>query len=258
MSILDGTGSLVDEWLQVKPKGKPPCYRHRSAAIDLSQRKTPITGTLGFLEASYAQIHANWLAAVDAGYSNPSRENWRWKRHLEISRANLSPELNLERAIVNACGNDWSNQMPAASGLVGPATDKRAAIDLVYRENKEIYSFIELKVDSNNPLFAAIEILMYGLLFVWSRNNCDRLGYDVREQPVLEAKDITFAVLAPGDYYRNFELTNFASAVDKGVAKFGKRHGVDLRFEFKELPADTVHSSEREALCCVQELFVAT
>ena len=232
MSILADIGSLVDEWLQIEPKGKPPCYRHRSAALDLSRRKAPITGTWDFLEASYAKIHNNWLTAIEAGYSNPSKENWRWKRHLELSPENTSPEVRLERSIVNACGDDWSNQMPTASGLVGPAADKRAAVDLVHRDEPTTYSLIELKVDSDNPLFAAIEILMHGLLFVWSRNNRDRLGYDVKKQPVLVAENLTLAVLAPSDYYREFELKNLVSALDDGLAEFGRQHGLVLGFQF--------------------------
>ena len=255
MSILDGIGSLVDEWLQIEPKGKPPCYRHRSAALDLSRRNAPITGTRDFLEASYAQIHNNWLAAIEAGYSNPSKENWRWKRHLELSPENTSPELRLERAIVNACGDSWSNQMPTASGLVGPAADKRAAVDLVYRENPTTYSLIELKVDTNNPLFAAIEILMYGLLFVWSRNNQDRLGYDVKNQPVLAAKTITLAVLAPSDYYRDFKLMNLGSAIDNGLAEFGRQYDLGLGFQFHEFGLDRASDSRDEILRAIREIF---
>lgn len=247
MSILAGIGSLVDEWLQIEPKGKPPFYRHRSAALDLSRRNAPVRNAREFLEASYDLIHNNWLAAIEAGYSNPSKENWRWKRHLELSSENTSPELNLERAIVNAGGDDWSNQMPTASGLVGPAADKRAAVDLVYRESPTTYSLIELKVDTNNPLFAAIEVLMYGLLFVWSRNNQDRLGYNVKIQPVLAAENINLAVLAPGDYYREFEPTNLVSALDNGLAEFGRQNGLAASFRFRDLGEDFTPGSRQKA-----------
>ena len=118
MRILTGIDELVDGWLDVEPKGKRPHYQHRAAANELTHRDAPITGTAAFLEASYDRIHANWLAAIKAGYTNPSKENWRWKRHLSLGTNNSSPELKLERAIVNACGENWSNQMPTASGLV--------------------------------------------------------------------------------------------------------------------------------------------
>lgn len=238
MSILAGTGTLVDDWLKIEKRGKPPHYRHRSAANELTRRTAAIKGTQDFLEACYAQIHNNWLTAIEAGYSQPSRKNWRWKRHLKVSPANTSPELLLERAIVNACGDNWSNQMPTASGLVGPATDKRAAVDLVYRQDLATYSLVELKVDSDNPLFAAIEILLYGLLFVWSKNNQEELGYDARLQPLLAANTVTLGVLAPTSYYRDFDLTTLAVALHSGLVDFGQQHGLNLSFEFCELGAD--------------------
>jgi len=248
MSILTGVGSLVDDWLEINPKGKPPCYRHRSAALELSRRNTPITGTRDFLEGSYAQIHNNWLAAIDTGYSKPSIENWRWKRHLELSPANTSPELILERGIIDACGDNWSNQMPTASGLVGPATDKRAAVDLVRRHDSTTYSMIELKVNSDNPLFAAIEILMYGLLFLWSKNNLEQLGYGEQAQPVLAANNVTLSVLAPSNYYSDFDLTILAAALNSGLDEIGKRNGVKLGFEFCHLGTDCAPDSTPELI----------
>ena len=248
MSILTGIDELVDSWLNIEPKGKPPHYQHRAAANELTRRGEPITGTLAFLEASYARIHANWLAAINAGYTNPSKENWRWKRHLNLGVNNRSPELQLERAIVNACGESWSNQMPTASGLTGPATDKRAAVDLVLREDSTSYSFIELKVNSDTPLFAAVEIIKHGLLLVWSKNNQEVLGYDLDLQPILAANAVTLGVLAPGDYYGNFDLTNLARVLDDGLAEFGKQYGLGLRFEFRKLGANYTPELEADSV----------
>ena len=239
MSILTGIDELVDDWLEVEPIGKPPYYRHKSTAIELSRRTTPIGDARPFLEACYSQIHQNWLAAIDSGYTNPSKENWRWKRHLDLAPENASLELRLERAIVASCGESWSNQMPVASGLVGPATDKRAAVDLVCRKDSGTCSLFELKVDSNNPLFAAIEILSYGILFVWSRANQDSLGYDIENQPVLGASDITLSVLAPERYFDGMDLSAFDTVLNRGLAQFGEQHGLVLAFEFCQLGADS-------------------
>jgi hypothetical protein len=235
MSILQGIDELVDDWLDVEPIGKPPYYRHKSTAIELSRRTTRIRDARPFLDACYSRIHRNWLAAIESGYTNPSQENWRWKRHLDLAPENASAELRLERAIVATCGESWSNQMPVASGLVGPATDKRAAVDLVYRKEPTTYSLIELKIDSNNPLFAAIEILSYGMLFVWSRANQDSLGYDVENQPVLSASDITLSVLAPERYFDGMDLSAFDAVLNRGLAQFGELHGLVLAFEFRQL-----------------------
>ena len=192
-------------------------------------------GTTNFLNACYSQIQNNRVKALEAGYSNPSRENWRWKRHLKLAANNTSPELKLERAIVRHCGENWSNQMPTASGLVGLAADKRAAIDLVNRDRQGGYAFIEIKVASDNPLFAAIEILQYGLLFVWSRNHQVELDYKVGQQPVLSATKVSLSVLAPPRFYEGFELGNLAQALNEGLSSFSERRDLELSFEFSQL-----------------------
>jgi hypothetical protein len=242
MSILNGIGDLVDKWLGLEQKGQAPYYRHKTATNNLSRRQVPIAGTRELLEASYNRIHSNWLAAE---YSNPSRENWRWKRHLELSPKNTSKEVTLERAIVKSCGENWSNQMPVESGLISP-NKGRTAIDLVHRESMSKYSLIELKVASNTPLFAAIEIMMYGLLFVWSKDNLQRLDYVTKAQPVLSATAVTLEVLAPVEYYSGFDLRILEKALDEGFGSFGERHGLALRFGFTELGVgyDSNYSSE--------------
>ena len=238
MSILKGIDELVDDWLEVEPIGKPPYYRHKSTAIELIRRTTRIRDARPFLDACYSRIHQNRLDATDSVNTGPSKENWRWKRHLDLAPENASPELRLERAIVASCGDSWSNQMPVASGLVGPAANKRAAIDLVYRKDPTTYSLIELKIDSNNPLFAAIEILIYGLLFVWSRANQGSLGYDLEDQPVLGASDVTLSALAPERFFDGMDLSTLATVLNRGLAEFGQLHGLVLAFEFCQLGAD--------------------
>jgi hypothetical protein len=121
--------------------------------------------------------------------------------------------------------------MPVASGLVGPASNKRAAVDLVYREDPTTYSLIELKVDSDNPLFAAIEILI-------SRANQDSLGYDLEDQPVLGANNVTLSVLAPERFFDGMDLPALATVLNRGLAEFGKQHGLVLAFEFCQLGTD--------------------
>ena len=92
MSVLTGIGSMVDKWLRLQPIGQPPCYRHKTAALALSDRTISIYGTEKFLTDAYNRIHKNWCNAVSDGRSSHSQENWRWKRHLETSSANTSPE----------------------------------------------------------------------------------------------------------------------------------------------------------------------
>lgn len=244
MSILSGIHELVDQWLELEPIGQPPYYRHRFAAHALSERSSELTSTTEFLNAAYDRIHQNWRDAVKGGYSKPSKENWRWKRHLETSPNNKSLEVTLERAIVRATGENWSNQMPTASGLTGPAADKRGSVDLVYRSDAETYSLIELKVESDTPLFAAIEILLYGLLFVWSRNNRTKLGYDLKAQPVLNASQLNLCVLAPQRYYEKYELGCLIAALKKTFNSFYYRKDLAITFQLTHFKMDVDSLSE--------------
>jgi hypothetical protein len=245
MSILAGINDLADEWLALPPKGKKPFYKHTAALKHLAASNDPISASRPFLDRCYEQIDSNWRDAVEKGLPVKSEQNWRWKRHPEIGENNSSPELRLQRAIINACGDNWSNEMPVASGLYGSNAHRRAAIDLVHRGNPETFTFIELKVSSDTPLYAAIEILAYGLLFVWSRDHAAELNYDLEGQPVLKANEVTFEVLAPDEYFERFDLSAIASSLNAGLKSFGEDHGMQLGFSFRSLgPTNTIFSDE--------------
>jgi hypothetical protein len=149
---------------------------HRSALLEYSKRGD-IPG--GVVRAAYDQIAANWRACVTPATLVASRENWRWRvPQLGISEHNTSPEVVLERAIVNTCERngrvDWSNQVPVASGLAGFSAERRRAIDLVHQKAPGHFQFIELKVGSDTPLYAAVEIIGYACL--WRRARGEKAG----------------------------------------------------------------------------------
>lgn len=148
-----------------------------------------------------------------------SKENWR-EGHSAIQEADElealenSPEVLLERKIAQALkktythqDSPWWNQMPIASGLVASAADRRRAIDLVHRHDsdRKQYDFVELKIDSDTPLFALTEILRYGLVYLVLRHNRAWLTVDSREQPVFSAEKIGLRVLAPQEYFKGYE-----------------------------------------------------
>jgi hypothetical protein len=114
---------------------------------------------------------------------------------------NASAEVTFERALINALvkagRNDWSNQVPLISGIVGPHAFKKRAVDLVHRQSDSSFEFVELKIKSDTPVFAAIEIL-YGLLWLLSRRDREILGYDAG--PMLDARELGLSVIAPRDY----------------------------------------------------------
>jgi hypothetical protein len=158
------------------------------------------------------------------------------------SSNNESAEVKLERAIVQKWPASWTYQMPVASGLFDGYSDKRRAVDLVFNHGDGHYDLVELKIKSDTPLYAAMEILGYGLIYLASRTDrAKNLKYKVAELPVLKANRISLCVLAPANYYEgnlmwlqdaiNNGLKRFATtdlSIDFCFQKFGNQFGNDL------------------------------
>lgn len=204
--------------------------RHRSALHSLS-----VTDDIDLAKAVYTIIASNWLASNADANRDRSRQNWRWELQTQISPANRSPEVVLERAVARACesagSSDWANQIPVASGLVAGAADGRRAIDLGLRRGERAYELIELKIASDTPLYAAVELLGYASLWLLARRN------PPSHQPeLLDAERIDLRVLAPAAFYAPFDLMALERSVDRGVRSLGREEGVMLRFRFDVLP----------------------
>lgn len=253
---MDGTGRLVDNWLVPKCKGSLPLYRHKAAALQLRKRKD-IPSAHGFLTEAYSQVDHNWHSAVAERRYYPSKENWRFTQRTQMAPHNSSEEVGLERRIIQAADDRcWANQVPTSSGLVSSASDSARNIDLVQRDDDQNYTFIELKVASNNPLFAAVEILLNGVLFLWTRNNAGKLYADRAMPPVLAAKSLTLCVLAPVEYYdcERLDLTHLNTSINQGLESFEYRSGIPCSFEFtvlgdkfnpKDSPEQSLQSAEK-------------
>ena len=185
----------------------------------------------------------------------PSTQNWRWfDPKTDIHESNDGPEQTLERAIVNACltlgRRDWSNQVPIASGIVGPSAHKTSAIDLIHKRHEWAFDFVELKVNSNTPISAAFQITLYGLIWILSSRDRGRLLYP--KTPILEAKAVTLSVLAPAKYYGDSDLTWLSAALSDGLAGIAKREiGADMNLVFEQFHESFRWPSDHtpEALC---------
>ena len=198
----------------------------------------------------YEKITDNWDQLESRG-----KKNWRCEPKTKSNKwnENESKEVILERLIVLTAGDDWTNQVPTCSGLtkaVKPrqSFDKRRAIDLAHRFEESWYEFIELKVGSNTPLYAAMEILQYGLLYVFYRENLTTLEPEKltkQKKELLGAKGIHLRVLAPESFYYyekdgrkyKYNLKPLERAINDGLTASpdARKHGMD--FEFQAFPS---------------------
>lgn len=189
----------------------------------------------------------DWFVHVSAGAKRPpSGENWRWEQKLG-DWSPLKAEVDLERRLVKArLTKDWCNQVPVASGLAGG----RACIDLVHERTDGSYDFVELKVNDQHPVYAAVEILQYGFIWLLSRGE---LGYsDV--SPVLSTKHVRLCVLAPESFYRDPEntgrWTEFAAGLDSRVTALAVAHirPAEMNFRFEQFRDSEIEEPLRRLL----------
>jgi len=132
------------------------------------------------------------------------------------------------------------NMIPVASGIMPNAREGGRRIDLGHKLGEGEYEFIELKLGNNcqPPLRAAIEILEYGLIYLFSRQNLCALGYDPANA-LLQATRIHLKVLAPAVSYIAGSLKIFEHAVNDGLTKMiaEENLSVFMDFYFEMFPA---------------------
>lgn len=149
----------------------------------------------------------------------------------QIGVANQSAEVVLERLVarsaVQSGRQDWANQVPVASGVARPTSDRRRAIDLVHQVGPDHFASIELKIASDTPLYAAVEILGYAVAWMLARNDPGR-----SPNTLLDANTIDLCVLAPKAFYRGYELTEMERVLDREIHDFGLLHDVSMSFAF--------------------------
>jgi hypothetical protein len=245
LSLFGGVDELAAERLGVVS------IRHWSAVRKLSKSPPASFEGSAFVAELFSRVSTNWdrcLAVLDR---QPSRENWRWfDPKCEMSAHNPSKEVTLERAIVGAAEaqgrKDWSNQVPIGSGLIARGGDRRRAVDLVHRREPDAFDLVELKVESDNPLYAAIEILRYGFAWLLSRQHQAALGYS--DRTLIQASDVRLSVLAPYQYYRDLSLGWLSDGLAEGLQSLGDRHGVRLTFAFESFPESFVWPGTDPAL----------
>jgi hypothetical protein len=252
-SILKDVGKIIDEALCLKSCGigKEPHYEHKASCRKLLELAPPTFDATALIKKIYDKVESNWKEGIN--YS-PSTENWRFEPRTNIDVRNNDPEIKLERAIVSTQTQppiNWANQMPTSSGFVGPQADKHRNIDLIHRCEDGAYEFIELKVDSDTPLYAAMEILQYAVLYIFSRENEQKMKWgSAKQKPLREATVIHLRVLAPCSYYEGYNLDWLEENICNGLKAFlaGRTPKLQMDFRFDAFPP-WFSSDHAKALC---------
>ena len=177
----------------------------KTRAIELSERAYPDLITPASIGQLYESLDCDgWKQSVGA--------NWEW-RYKEPGETD-SKEVLLERAIAKQDKSRWACQMSTSSGVEGPYFHRRRAIDLVRRVGPRRYAFVELKIDSDNPLYAAFEILGYALAYLHARTQ-GRTGSG--NHNVFDAERIELTILGPEKWY-GFSERGTDKKLDEGLA----------------------------------------
>lgn len=234
--ILDGVDDIVNLFLELKKVSKSAHYKHKKACQYLSKKSPKKLNGKKLFQMMCDQIARNWDRSKGTHNTQPSKENWRFTKNQSPKNNKKSPEVGLERNIIKIPDERWANQVPTSSGLVGPRVDKRRAIDLVFKRKKLEFEFIELKINANQPLFAAIEIIGYGMIYHFTRNHLNDLGYSNSDKEILKAKHIHLKVLAPRDYYEPYDMRWLEEMLGRGLMEFHSSKEWKMDFRFERLP----------------------
>jgi hypothetical protein len=237
-SILADVSNVIDEALGIENSRFK--HQHKKRCQLFSEGLAPKLDWAVLIRKISYKVQSNW----HKGKSRSNNQNWRWKQNPSIADKNTSREVYLERMIVKTQeGDDWVNQVPVASGVTSTAGGRRA-IDLVHRGKDRWYEFIELKTDhrGGTPLFAAMEILQYGVLYIFSRKYAQDLGYT--EKGLLNANGINLRVLAPADYYKPYnDLSWLENGINRGLTSFLTKSNFKMDFKFEAFSLTLSRSS---------------
>ena len=223
-SVLDSVRPLIREWLGFR-------YETKTGAISILRNplKAPDLTTC-------------FQAIAPIGL-NRSKLLWKWRSAEVIADQNSSEEKILEKAAVcHLPKSEWANQVVTASGLSFYSGDNRRNIDLVNRTGPGRYRFIELKTgESDNPVYAAVELLEYALLYWWSRQHPETHKAERENKELFAATHIAMEILAPNKFYAGYDTVSLRNLSDVLTKSFNRltRGQLEVKFKFTvlELPS---------------------
>lgn len=248
-NVIDGVNNIIDESLGITHIGGSPHYRHRKSCASLIRSPESFDGYKVICRI-YDQLEQNFMRPENRFHTlGPSVENWRFEKKLYLDKSNNSKEKTLEKNIVKFGSEDWVNQVPTSSGIISSASDKLRNIDLVRRVEDDVYEFIELKIDSDTPLFAAFEITINGLIYLLSKRHYSEKY--LADKEIFLSDKIILKTLAPKSYYSIGDLKWLASELNCGLRnllndKFSNK--VQMNFTFSAFPENFVWPCDKSKL----------
>ena len=194
------------------------------------------------------------------GWQKTPGANWVWReKHTKPSRKNDSQEVLLEHKIIELGGQRWTRQVSTASGVdTGPdgkrtRSNRRRSIDLVYDQGDGGFSFVELKVGSDSPIYALFEILGYGLAYWHSRQ--EKSNHHPDASRLMQAKKIDLVVLGPTSWYQDtpHDIATLAEQLNRGLAELTQGE-FPIRICHTDYPLDVSNNTANLAIAAITNL----
>ncbi len=144
-----------------------------------------------------------------------SRELLRFKLNTRFSEQNFAPETLFEKHLAKEAEEAkdiaWANQIPIWSGLC--EVGSKANIDIGFMPRPGHFRLFELKIGTDHPLYALIEVVTYALGYLSVRKVAGAQATDavetrrIRSQDagLLDAKNLHWTVIAPESFYLRSE-----------------------------------------------------
>jgi hypothetical protein len=210
-SILHNVTDIIDQALGLRTIGnRIYTSANKSACIRLcsrSEQNRQIDGS-SLVRSILEQIAANRRELNDKCLPCTGGRNWRFETMYDFD-LETKYEMQLQKAIAILLDGEWANAVPTASGLT-ECRETARDIDLVQRLSGEEWRFVELKAmrrggggcrGDQTPLFAALELLQYALIFHFSKQHAALLGYRADKNPVIAAEKVHLEVLMTTNCY---------------------------------------------------------
>ena len=237
-SLFYSMDSVISQFLGFERKK----LNNKTASI----RPTSNKESFNLISELYGKMEINYHN-VGSKPKSESEELWSCRYASDIKKHNLSPEKILEKSVAILAEYDympgWFNQCPVASGIADPYADLNRAVDLVHwSKSEKLVRLIELKWKSNTPPYALIEVLEYGLAYIFCRVHKRELPLHTT---LMNACHVSLEVVVPPLFYDEYFkyhdyliLKDIFERMSKSLNKFAgsKINGLSMSLDALAFP----------------------